>query len=52
MKEKTDFLKMNPEWTRKPVKTEILGDSIIITTEKGTDLWQRTYYVITGSKRQ
>ena len=48
MKEKTDFLKMNPEWTRKPVKTEILGDSIIITTEKGTDLWQRTYYGFTN----
>ena len=48
MKERTDFLKMNPEWTRKPAKTEISGDSIIITTEKGTDLWQRTYYGFTN----
>ena len=39
---------MNPEWTRKPAKTEISGDSIIITTEKGTDLWQRTYYGFTN----
>lgn len=32
------------EWTRAP-KDYCIGDSIIeITTEPGTDLWQRTYY--------
>ena len=44
MKETMNFLQMNPEWTRKPAKAEIMDDQVVITTEKGTDLWQRTYY--------
>lgn len=32
------------EWTRKPADFVITADLIKITTEPGTDLWQRTYY--------
>lgn len=32
------------QWTREPKKYEIREDKITITTEPGTDLWQRTYY--------
>lgn len=31
-------------WTRKPEKCVVSADRIEITTEPGTDLWQRTYY--------
>ncbi|MBR2995369.1 MAG: DUF1349 domain-containing protein [Lachnospiraceae bacterium] len=34
--------KMN--WTREPENYSITEDRIEITTEPGTDLWQRTYY--------
>lgn len=34
-----DFL-----WTRPPKEFSIREDQITITTEPGTDLWQRTYY--------
>lgn len=32
------------QWTREPEKYLIEEDKISITTEPGTDLWQRTYY--------
>ena len=32
------------QWTRPPKTFEITGDSVTITTEPHTDLWQRTYY--------
>ena len=32
------------KWTREPKETSIQEDRITITTEPGTDLWQRTYY--------
>jgi len=32
------------EWTREPKSFQIDDDSIHITTNPGTDLWQRTYY--------
>lgn len=32
------------EWTRRPKSFSIAEDIITITTEPGTDLWQRTYY--------
>lgn len=32
------------KWTREPKKYDIQSDHIEITTEPGTDLWQRTYY--------
>ena len=32
------------EWTRAPKQYEIGEDRIEVTTEPGTDLWQRTYY--------
>lgn len=38
------FLQMKPEWTRKPENVTITGNSVEIITEKGTDLWARTYY--------
>lgn len=41
---KMDFLKMNPEWIRKPAEAEVADGKVIIMTETGTDLWQRTYY--------
>lgn len=31
-------------WTRPPKTYSMEGDSISITTEPHTDLWQRTYY--------
>lgn len=34
----------NLRWTREPEKYEIEENKITITTESGTDLWQRTYY--------
>ena len=38
-------LKMNQlKWTRQPKIFKIGKDRIEITTEPGTDLWQRTYY--------
>jgi len=39
-----DFLKCNPQWIRKPMHTMIGEDKVEIITEKGTDLWARTYY--------
>ena len=39
-----DFLKCNPQWIRKPMHTMIGENKVEITTEKGTDLWARTYY--------
>ena len=32
------------EWTREPKDWAIDGGTVSITTEPGTDLWQRTYY--------
>lgn len=32
------------QWTRKPKVSTIQEEQITITTEPGTDLWQRTYY--------
>ena len=32
------------QWTRQPKEYSIQPDRIEITTEPGTDLWQRTYY--------
>lgn len=32
------------KWTRQPKQYAIQDDKIEITTEPGTDLWQRTYY--------
>ena len=34
----------NLKWTREPAKYRIEPGRIEITTEPGTDLWQRTYY--------
>ncbi|MDO5411233.1 MAG: DUF1349 domain-containing protein [Lachnospiraceae bacterium] len=31
-------------WIRKPKKVIVEDDKVVITTEPGTDLWQRTYY--------
>ena len=39
-----EFLKCNPKWTREPKKAQIGESNVIIVTEKGTDLWARTYY--------
>lgn len=39
-----EFKKENLIWTRKPKNYEIKDGEIRITTEPGTDLWQRTYY--------
>lgn len=44
MKKEMDFLKMNPEWIRKPAEVETSDEVVVIMTETGTDLWQRTYY--------
>ena len=44
MRKEVDFLQMNPEWIRRPKKVEIGDGKVVITTESGTDLWQRTYY--------
>ncbi len=32
------------QWTNEPKQYSVLEDKIEITTESGTDLWQRTYY--------
>ncbi|MDE6589201.1 MAG: DUF1349 domain-containing protein [Oscillospiraceae bacterium] len=40
-------MKWNKEslvWTREPRHSEITDDRIVICTDPGTDLWQRTYY--------
>ena len=39
-----EFKKENLIWTREPKNYEIKEDEIRVTTEPGTDLWQRTYY--------
>ena len=39
-----EFKKENLIWTREPKNYEIKDGEIRITTEPGTDLWQRTYY--------
>ena len=39
-----EFKKENLIWTREPKNYEIKESEIRITTEPGTDLWQRTYY--------
>lgn len=36
--------KENLIWTREPKHSEITEDKIVIHTDAGTDLWQRTYY--------
>ena len=38
------FLEMKPEWIRKPENVVVTGNSVEIITERGTDLWARTYY--------
>ena len=38
------FSKENLVWTREPKHSEIADDKIVIYTDPGTDLWQRTYY--------
>lgn len=39
-----DFVKENLYWIREPEHARIEENRIEITTEGGTDLWQRTYY--------
>lgn len=39
-----EFTTSNLKWTREPKKHSINENQISITTEPGTDLWQRTYY--------
>ena len=39
-----EFLKNNPKWIRQPKQVQISEDKIVILTERGTDLWARTYY--------
>jgi regulation of enolase protein 1 (concanavalin A-like superfamily) len=34
----------NYKWINKPAKFELTEDTLIIETEAGTDLWQRTHY--------
>lgn len=31
-------------WIREPAQWSVEGDTLLVTTEPGTDLWQRTYY--------
>lgn len=38
------FYTSNLEWTRRPRESIISNNSVVITTEPHTDLWQRTYY--------
>ena len=38
-----EFLKNSLQWTRKPQQSEVGEDKVVIITEKGTDLWARTY---------
>lgn len=44
----TDFIKLNPQWVRKPKQVTISDKCVEIITESGTDLWQRTYYGFTN----
>lgn len=44
----TDFIKLNPQWVRKPKQVTISDNCVEIITESGTDLWQRTYYGFTN----
>lgn len=39
-----EFLKCNPQWVRKPAQVLITDGKVQIITERGTDLWARTYY--------
>ena len=39
-----EFLRCSPKWTREPKQVQICEDKVVITTERGTDLWARTYY--------
>lgn len=39
-----EFLNSSPKWIRQPKEVKIDGQKVIVTTEKGTDLWARTYY--------
>ena len=39
-----EFLKNNPKWIRQPKQVQISEDKVVILTERGTDLWARTYY--------
>ena len=39
-----EFLKNNPKWIRQPKQVQIREDKVVILTERGTDLWARTYY--------
>ena len=39
-----DFLKCSPKWTRQPKQVQIGENKVMIMTERGTDLWARTYY--------
>ena len=39
-----EFLKCNPKWTRQPKSASIGEKEVEIITERGTDLWARTYY--------
>lgn len=38
------FIEQKLTWTREPKEYTICDNQISITTEPGTDLWQRTYY--------
>lgn len=40
----TEFLKEKLFWIREPKKAIIKDKTVEITTDAGTDLWQRTYY--------
>lgn len=31
-------------WIREPAQWSVEGDTLLVTTEPGTDLWQRTFY--------
>ena len=45
--EKMNFMKFETEklaWVNQPSDYRISGSEIMIRTEPGTDLWQRTYY--------
>ncbi len=39
-----EFLAMKPQWIRKPKNCTTTDESVEIITERGTDLWARTYY--------
>lgn len=39
-----EFLKCGPKWTREPKQSFVDEDKVEIITERGTDLWARTYY--------